>query len=821
VTGSATVRPTRPLTQTMSLTAAWTRLEWQRRWRSLLALALLVAVSTGTVLAAFAGARRGQTAFDRLWARTLPATLTVLPNQPGFNWAPIRALPEVAALTTFAVSGFQIDGYPESDAAFPNGDSQVLRTIERPVVLAGRVLNPRRVDEVNMTPLFPATYGKGVGDTLTLRLATRRQIEAHQDPYSGYLARGPKIKVRIVGVIRSPWFSDSIGSRGTVIGSPALMARYRADIVGIHTHLYALNALVRLKGGVAAIPRFRRDLARVTGRSDIDVWNNVVNFGDPARRITGYEAACLLAFAVAALAAAFFLVGQSVARYTSASVSDLQVLRAAGITPRQAISAACAGPSLAALAGASVGVAAAIVASNWMPIGAAALLEPHPGIEADWPILGIGWAAAPLLVLAGTLLAAVAALAAGRVERPPRRSMVAAAAVGVGAPVAVLVGTRFALEPGRGRSALPVRPALAGAIAGVLGVLAAFTFSAGVSDAASNPARFGQTDQLDAFLGVNGRDFGPASKVLRVLAASNDLVGVNNTLSAVAQAGQVSISTYTYAPVAGKAMPIVLTAGRLPASPHQIVLAPTTARELHAGTGDSVSLSAGSRLVKVKVSGIGFVPQGPHNGYDSGAWVTAAGYARVFQGAHYSFKFHFAQFVLRRGVPTAKAARDLRTLAATVKGTGGISFVAPLVPSAILTVRDVAILPFALGGFLALLAAGAVGHALATAVRRRRHEIAVLRALGFTRLQSRLVVTTQASVLAAIGLAIGAPLGVVLGRTAWRVVAQSTPLAYHPPVAAAALAAVGPLVLLIANLLAAWPGHRAARLRSAQILRAE
>jgi hypothetical protein len=35
------------------------------------------------------------------------------------------------------------------------------------------------------------------------------------------------------------------------------------------------------------------------------------------------------------------------------------------------------------------------------------------------------------------------------------------------------------------------------------------------------------------------------------------------------------------------------------------------------------------------------------------------------------------------------------------------------------------------------------------------------------------------------------------------------------------LVLIGPLSLLAANLLAAWPGQRAARLRSAQILRAE
>ena len=36
-----------------------------------------------------------------------------------------------------------------------------------------------------------------------------------------------------------------------------------------------------------------------------------------------------------------------------------------------------------------------------------------------------------------------------------------------------------------------------------------------------------------------------------------------------------------------------------------------------------------------------------------------------------------------------------------------------------------------------------------------------------------------------------------------------------------ALVLIGPLALLAANLLAAWPGQRAARLRSAQVLRAE
>ena len=419
-----------------------------------------------------------------------------------------------------------------------------------------------------------------------------------------------------------------------------------------------INAIIRLKGGPAAIPAFRADLARVTGRSDIDVWNDREFFGGGIERITRYEAACLLAFALAALVAALFLVGQSVARYTSATVADLQVLQAVGMTPRQAVASATAPPLLAAAAGSTLGVVAAIVASRWMPIGFASYCEPHPGISADWLILGPGWVLAPVLVAAGSAAAAALALTARRRQAVPRRSAVAAIAAAAGLGVPVVVGARFALEPGRGRAAVPVRPALLGAVAGVLGVLAAFTFSAGVSDAAANPARFGQTWQLDTFLGLSGHDFTPAaSQVLRAVAADPDVTGVDDALVGGAQSGQVSVESFTYTPVAGKQVPVVLTGGRMPAAPDEIVLAPTTASDMHAATGSVVRLSGAAGPRPLTVTGIGFVPAGPHNDYDEGAWLTPAGYDRLFRGAHYAFKFHLAVVALRPGAdPQAVAA---------------------------------------------------------------------------------------------------------------------------------------------------------------------
>ena len=131
------------------------------------------------------------------------------------------------------------------------------------------------------------------------------------------------------------------------------------------------------------------------------------------------------------------------------------------------------------------------------------------------------------------------------------------------------------------------------------------------------------------------------------------------------------------------------------------------------------------------------------------------------------------------------------------------------------------VLPLALGGFLALLAAGAVGQALTMAVRRRRRELAVLRTLGLTGRQTRWVVVTQASVLAVIGLALGIPLGLAVGRAHLAGRRGLHPAGVLPPLSVWALALIVPVTLLAANLLAVWPARRAARLRPGRILRGE
>jgi ABC-type antimicrobial peptide transport system permease subunit len=90
-----------------------------------------------------------------------------------------------------------------------------------------------------------------------------------------------------------------------------------------------------------------------------------------------------------------------------------------------------------------------------------------------------------------------------------------------------------------------------------------------------------------------------------------------------------------------------------------------------------------------------------------------------------------------------------------------------------------------------------------------------------TRWQTRLTIASQATVVAVVGLIFGIPLGIAAGRTGWRILADATPVIYTAPLAALAVLLAIPTTVAIANLLAAWPARRAARLRVSEVLRAE
>ena len=66
----------------------------------------------------------------------------------------------------------------------------------------------------------------------------------------------------------------------------------------------------------------------------------------------------------------------------------------------------------------------------------------------------------------------------------------------------------------------------------------------------------------------------------------------------------------------------------------------------------------------------------------------------------------------------------------------------------------------------------ASAYALVVAVRRRRRDLAVIRALGFTRRQTAVAVVVMALAIVAIGVVIGVPVGMAIGATVWRATAS-------------------------------------------------
>ncbi len=129
--------------------------------------------------------------------------------------------------------------------------------------------------------------------------------------------------------------------------------------------------------------------------------------------------------------------------------------------------------------------------------------------------------------------------------------------------------------------------------------------------------------------------------------------------------------------------------------------------------------------------------------------------------------------------------------------------------------------PLALGVGLAAAAVLSLALTVLSLVRRRRHELALLKTIGMTRGQVRAVIAWQTTLTLLIAVVIGGPLGVVGGRLAWRAFAGSLGVAPIVEVPLAVLVLGLAALVLAGNLLAVLPAAVAARTRPAAELRTE
>jgi putative ABC transport system permease protein len=129
--------------------------------------------------------------------------------------------------------------------------------------------------------------------------------------------------------------------------------------------------------------------------------------------------------------------------------------------------------------------------------------------------------------------------------------------------------------------------------------------------------------------------------------------------------------------------------------------------------------------------------------------------------------------------------------------------------------------PEALAVVLAVLGLAVLGQFIVVSGHRRRRDFAILRALGLTGRQVRVITAWQVSTMTGLALAAGIPLGVAAGHWSWNLFAADLgiPGEFASPLPLVLL--LVPAVILAGNAVAFWPARTAARMSPARVLRAE
>jgi hypothetical protein len=276
--------------------------------------------------------------------------------------------------------------------------------------------------------------------------------------------------------------------------------------------------------------------------------------------------------------------------------------------------------------------------------------------------------------------------------------------------------------------------------------------------------------------------------------------------------GGAPVAGWGFQQLRGRIEPHIVD-GRAPSTETEVALGAETLAASGRAVGDRVRITGPERALTYRIVGQTVMPglSDPAPFGDT-AVFTAAGLARLGDAnGGWNFVIRFTP-----GVDRVRAVHRLRTIG----GQDGEPL-APTVPIEVDRVRRIDGLPIALAVFVASVALVAVGFALVTAVRRRRRDLAVFKTLGFDRRQVRMTVAWHATTIAAIGLLVGIPLGLALGRVVWRLVADELGVAGTPTWPVRAIVSLVPAALLAVNLIAAIPARRAAGTRPAVVLRSE
>ena len=602
---------------------------------------------------------------------------------------------------------------------------------------------------------------------------------------------------------------------GTYIawGTPAFYHQHRA-LDGFD------QVALRLYRGSRDWPAVNRELGRHTHSKLVEATLLSTQSVNTQRSIRPQAVALWLLAALFGIIG-LLIVGQLLARLSFLEGTGYGTLRALGMSRGQLMTACLVRAAAIGAAGGIIAGVMGVALSPLLPVGLAGVAEPHPGIDADVPVLAVGLAAA-VVVTAGCAAwpgwrAAVERPLASLSEPGQRQRRTVISRLAAAGPVPLAMGIRLALHRGAGRTAVPVRSAIASAALGVVGLSAAIVFADSLGHLLASPALYGVT--WDAAV-TNNLGTGVSPVVSTVKRDRQVAAWATGLAGAPLRAGRTGFEGIVLPVPGGMSFVLPPVTGRLPRSDGEIALGTRTMRQLHVPVGATIQVSLlPLRARPMTIVGTTVFPTlSDALGLGTGAALTPGGLHHLLPAKTPNPPPAVVFVRFRPGVGP-QAGRQ--ALAARLAKAGSFRVDGPATPTDLVNFGQVQDLPQVLGIGLAVVALLTITHLLMTSVRRRQRDFAILRALGFTSWQVRGTLCWQALTLAGIALLIGVPAGIACGRLCWQVFAYQlgiTPVVAVPAVVLSMMAASW---LAAAGVIAALPGQRATRTPPARVLHNE
>jgi len=776
------------------------RSEIRSRWLSLVLIGFLAGVVGAVAISGVALARRTTTAYDRLGEATeVDDARGYVLRYPEL----VDELTELPVVTESWVGGIgvaKVDG--DNTFVGITAGPRVSSPLLDPIVLDGRLpaaSTDPDVIEIVLREDFQREFEVPLGARFPVQFLSEADYFRFDTGFEDGEVHGPRAVLEVVGTVR---LAGGFTTVPPSFASEAALESHPEAFIGT-------SYFVRLDGGRAAYPELEASIEDLVGDRTLPPEAeefSVVDVSDTSIAEASVDNTALLlgrALMIFALAAAVFggvAVTQALARHHTATAQAREVEQALGLTRAQQTAARLLSGLLPAGLATVLAAIGAVAAAGIEPIGAIDLYEPHPGAAVNLTVLAVGLA----VVFAGVLAAtAVTGALQGRrrVDGPVRESSMVNRVSRLGGSAPTVLGLRFALEPGRGARAVPVRSAIIGATVGVAGVVAGLVFVSSLDRLIGSPARSAIPFDV-GIADVTREDL--EGEIL-----DDPVVGdVSVIESAPLLLDGLNVDGHAIEDLRGS-LDIGIEEGRLPRTPDEITLGLRAAQDLDVGAGDTVTArKPGGQERELAVVGVAVVPT--FNGEELGlnALLTPEGLeanavAAAFSGAAVEV------------APGQDVGELTELLASRFEADS------QPVPVAVQNLEELGGLPAGVAAIVGSIAVIALANALIVAVRRRRRDLAVLRSMGFTRRQTAVTVMVMSLAIVAIGVLIGLPVGLAVGATLWRLTASGAFVLSDAYFRWELLVLPALGAVLIALVAASIPARQAASQSSAEGLRTE